>query len=425
MTTLTLVRGERQAPATSGDRRVAVGLLWHSMSSGNLGVGALTESHLALLRSAADRLGIGLDIRLFSSRDERGARCEQLRSELAESGHALTVQPMRLLRGRFAEQARACDLVLDIGEGDSFTTIYGTRRFLYLWLSKWRVERAGTPLVLAPQTIGPFDSAWSRALSRYVMRRCRRVFARDAMSRQYLDRLGVSARAAQAIDVAFALPYALPATRRDHGPGGRIRVGLNVSGLLYAGGYTRNNQFGLSIDYAAAIRRIVGALHARADVELHLVGHVIEPGMPVEDDLGACRELAGRLPGVVVAPPFARPGDAKSYIAGLDFFAGARMHACIAAFSAGVPVIPMAYSRKFNGLFETLDYPALADCRRQDEDTVVATVLAGVDRRDALREQVERAMAGVRARLARYEDELTAALRAAWRERLDGRRRVR
>jgi len=43
---------------------------------------------------------------------------------------------------------------------------------------------------------------------------------------------------------------------------------------------------------------------------------------------------------------------------------GARMHATIAAFSAGVPVVPMAYSRKFNGLFEeTLSYPHIVDMK--------------------------------------------------------------
>ena len=68
--------------------------------------------------------------------------------------------------------------------------------------------------------------------------------------------------------------------------------------------------------------------------------------------------LRARYPRAIVAPAFRTPVEAKSYIAGMDFFAGARMHACIAAVSSGVPVYPLAYSRKFNGLFvETLGYP--------------------------------------------------------------------
>ncbi|MGJ7723542.1 polysaccharide pyruvyl transferase family protein [Escherichia coli] len=39
---------------------------------------------------------------------------------------------------------------------------------------------------------------------------------------------------------------------------------------------------------------------------------------------------------VVVAERFTNPITAKSYISSIDFFTGARMHATIAAFSAGV-----------------------------------------------------------------------------------------
>ena len=54
-----------------------------------------------------------------------------------------------------------------------------------------------------------------------------------------------------------------------------------------------------------------------------------------EDDFAANAVLAEEFPKLVTAPRFATPSEAKSYIAGLDFFMGARMHACIAAFSSG------------------------------------------------------------------------------------------
>ena len=61
----------------------------------------------------------------------------------------------------------------------------------------------------------------------------------------------------------------------------------------------------------------------------------------------------------------------------MNFFVGARMHACIAAFSSGVPTVPMAYSRKFTGLFtETLGYNCLCDMREQDEDLICENVLS-------------------------------------------------
>ena len=63
-------------------------------------------------------------------------------------------------------------------------------------------------------------------------------------------------------------------------------------------------------------------------------------------------------PNLFLAPFFLSPSEAKSYISSMDLFLGARMHACIAAFSAGVPVLLLGYSRKFSGLFkDSLNYP--------------------------------------------------------------------
>lgn len=38
---------------TTNNKQITVGLLWHSLSSDNLGVGALTESQIAICNAAA------------------------------------------------------------------------------------------------------------------------------------------------------------------------------------------------------------------------------------------------------------------------------------------------------------------------------------------------------------------------------------
>jgi len=72
------------------------------------------------------------------------------------------------------------------------------------------------------------------------------------------------------------------------------------------------------------------------------VSHVISERFVVEDDYRIAQKLAEEFPGTIVAPRFRNSSEAKSYISGLDFFCGSRMHACIAAFSSGVPVVPVA-----------------------------------------------------------------------------------
>jgi polysaccharide pyruvyl transferase WcaK-like protein len=92
---------------------------------------------------------------------------------------------------------------------------------------------------------------------------------------------------------------------------------------------------------------------------------------------------------VILAPRFSNPIEAKSFISGLDFFTGARMHACIAAFSSGVAVCPMAYSRKFNGLFvDTLKYQWLGDCVNTTEDIVFQNIIDAFENRIELKNTI-------------------------------------
>ena len=71
----------------------------------------------------------------------------------------------------------------------------------------------------------------------------------------------------------------------------------------------------------------------------------------------------------------------------MDFFMGARMHSTIAAFSSEVPVFPMAYSRKFNGLFtDTLQYPYMADMKMQSNAEILANIKKCYEQKEKLKE---------------------------------------
>jgi polysaccharide pyruvyl transferase WcaK-like protein len=311
--------------------------------------------------------------------------------------------------GKLGAALGRADIVFDIGGGDSFADIYGFKRFFTTWVTKYRGNRAGVPLILSPQTIGPFDHWWSRPLARQAMNRARLVVTRDAPSTRFLDALGVTAPRLEATDVAMRLPFVRP----EREPGARVRVGLNVSGLLFNGGYTQSNQFGLSVDYPALIRSIIGHFAAMPEVEVHLIGHVQSEAQPVEDDQRVAERLSAEFPGVIVAPVFRSPVEAKTCIAGMDFFMGARMHATIAAFSAGVPVVPMAYSRKFAGVFGSLGYTRVADCKGENADAILARIRDGFAARETLKTEIAAAMKNVDARLDAYAARASEELRRA------------
>lgn len=379
-----------------------MGLLWHSVNSSNLGIGALTASHIKIVEGAAARAGVSVQFRVLGWRDDRPAYV------VAENVASWPLRTRDLVKpiGGLAHAARSCDLILNIAAGDSFTDIYGPARALKVIGGTLIAGSVGRPMIFGPQTIGPFERRWSRTLAKRALRRAEAVFTRDVLSTSYLREIAFSGEAMEATDVAFRLPYektGLPLIDRP-------RVGVNPSGLLMNGGYTGANMFGLSVDYPKLMRRMLQWLTDEQRVEVHLVGHVLAEDMPIEDDYQAAQTLAKEFPSAVLAPRFTSPSAAKSYISGLDFFTGSRMHACIAAFSSGVPVLPLAYSRKFAGLFGTLGYDLNADCRSESEDQIMEKLQASVAKRSELRAKVIEGQAEAERRLSIYEDCIVAAL---------------
>ena len=382
-------------------RSIVVGLLWHSIDSANLGVGALTYGQMHLVEQAAHDAGVQVRFVIMGWAHDGAVAGDPRVVEVCQ------VNGKRLigLDGRLGRCLAACDLVLDIGEGDSFSDIYGWKRLVFLIGTKLRAARGGRKLVLSPQTLGPFThplAAWWGDVAR---RRASLVCARDGLSTQYFQSRQLCTPFLEAIDVAFALPY-----ERQVSPPSPVRVGINVSGLLWAGGYSGRNQFGLTIDYRQTVHALVRHFTAQPDVQVVLVPHVVTPGRLAEDDLRASQAVAVEHPGLEVAGPFDSPMQAKSFISGMHFFLGARMHACIAAFSSGVPCVPMAYSRKFTGLFNSLGYVAVADCTREDQAAVVSRVVMAFDRRTELKVLVDEGNSKAQAKLSTYRAALSQLL---------------
>jgi colanic acid/amylovoran biosynthesis protein len=381
---------------------LTIGLLGHSANSDNLGVGALTVSNISILQGVCDDLQIKPTFLLFTG---LGGSAEYIRLP------NLVIVPLRTrsfispYNGLYSA-IRGCNIVADITGGDSFADIYGAARFIRIALAKGVVLAARRPLVLAPQTIGPFQRTWTRAIARLLMSRSRAIVSRDNLTSDFVRGLGLQARLVDATDVAFRLPY----NAAPFGKDGRIRVGLNISGLLFNGGYTKSNMFGLSLDYARLAGELVSYFTAKHNCEVHLIGHVNSDLLSIEDDYRVARQLQAQFPKAIMAPRFGTPSEAKSYISGMDFFAGSRMHACIAALSSGVPVLPIAYSRKFSGVFGALGYGTTADCLTDSIAEVLQKAASAFERRDELKENVKTAIAKAEEKLTAYEAILAECL---------------
>jgi colanic acid/amylovoran biosynthesis protein len=367
-----------------GRMKLKVGFLGIQCDTANMGLAALTYSGVKITR---DAIPGDTEFVLFSVNSEH--ELNRMQQSLGIAGTQLRALPFRhkdpraLLRS--AREMGTCDVIIDFTGGDSFSDIYGLRRLMKKLFHKQMALVSQTSLVLAPQTYGPLKHRITAPWFTHVINRAALVFTRDEMSAQFLrDR--TSREVHLATDVAVTLSwdhdrYHLPPIDRE-------RMAVNVSGLLWNGGYTRRNQFNLVSDYREYCARVVRSL-INIGHEVHLVPHVLarEWESGEEDDVRACQELQASYPECQMAPAFKNPVEAKSYIAKMDAFIGSRMHATIAAFTAGVPTVPVAYSRKFAGFFGSLGYPVVVDLTTSGTSDAVAATLGHLSDLVSLRTQ--------------------------------------
>jgi polysaccharide pyruvyl transferase WcaK-like protein len=358
------------------EQNISIGLLWHAFDSGNHGVNALTVSSREIAAAAAR--DVGLEPRFIVFSPGHGPS-----NEVAPNGDTvIRLNRKTMLTSRtYWSAVRQIDCMLDISAGDSFASIYGAKRFFWMWISKMIVLQQKTPLALCPQTIGPFQREVYLRLAASVMTRANLTVARDPLSYRAVGEIAPLANRLLSADVAFRLPY----QPRPHLHDGKVHVGLNVSGLLWSQSGSGSNAYGLSYDYADVMLHILDHLSERPEFVVHLITHVVDSARPLDNDGPLADYLSQRYPNFIRVPDFAGPSEAKSYISGLDLLIAARMHACIAAFSSGVAVIPIAYSRKFEGLFsDLLKYTHTLLPTGHDNALAVNFIISRIERRDEL-----------------------------------------
>lgn len=311
------------------------------------------------------------------------------------------------------------DFVGDIRGGDSFSDIYGVKNFLMGCLPVLSVIWVRGGIHLLPQSYGPFRSRLARRLARYILLRTESIWSRDRIGLEVVARLtGGRRRPELCPDVAFALTAITPELPVATPPialgDGTTLIGLNVNGLVYNGGYTRSNMFGLRLDYPLFVEELVKDLLSDPSNRVLLVPHTAAPSGHVESDTEACRKVLESLPLTLRGRAHLLSceydqHELKGIIGRCDFFVGSRMHACIAALSQGVPTVGVAYSPKFAGVFETVGASEwVVDGRTTPPEEALERVRALFGAREANRIILTARVAGARRDLERHFQRLSS-----------------
>jgi colanic acid/amylovoran biosynthesis protein len=405
-------------------RRVKICLLGASLGTGNLGLSALSEGSIKCILAHwpnAEVILLGHDrveeehrLKLFN----REVRVITMPIRFGKNvflpyhflvlllyALSLKILPWKGFKdflstiNPYVKTLLETDLAFDITGGDSFSDIYGMRRFIVSSLRNLLVLQFGKKLIMLPQTYGPFSRPAARALARRILSHATSVYSRDHSGVDYVKALLNTDNADRKIkcvpDLGFILDPHRPEDANAHSleklkKEYAVIVGLNVSGLLFHGGYTRNNMFNLKTDYRSLIHSIIDLLTEYRSTAIVLIPHVFPPqGWEVESDLTACRwfyeETNEKCPGRIFLSRSKYNHNESKYIIGLcDFFIGSRMHACIAALSQNIPVVGLAYSKKFRGVFEMVGAERfVVDMRQATIEETVATIAKALEQRQA------------------------------------------
>ncbi len=374
-------------------------LLGLEFASANMGCEALAYSFVNKLSKAAKELGVELEYTavLFDLKPNVKVPC---------SGQEIQCLKIRYKSIKFwttlLKVFKKSDMIFDFTGGDSFSDIYGKKRFYMATLIKILAIKSKTPFILGPQTYGPYQRRLVKILAKKVIRESAEVFARDDVSRKFAADLA-NREVKIAADVAFALPYEKGNRQKDNA---KIRIGINPSGLLWNGGYS-HAKLPLTVEYQRYCTDLLECLVSDDRYEIYLITHVGTKNTgEVESDYTVCNLLHEKYPDTILVDIFDSPMVAKSFISEMDVLIAARMHATIAAFSAGVATIPFSYSRKFEGLYNSVNYDYVIHAISQETDEAVAKTISYINEYKRLQSEAKEAMQKIYLLQSDFEKEL-------------------
>lgn len=261
---------------------------------------------------------------------------------------------------RFGRLIEKTSCVAAINGGDGFSDIYSEKSLDYFNLFSFIAIDKKIPLILLPQTIGPFHSYSSKKKAERVLCKAREIYVRDNKYVSELNKLGLKYEITKDLS-SFMKPEKWNIDIKEGA------IGLNISGLAYSNSYGNlHDQFNA---YPELIDHIISHFQNMGKF-VYLIPHSYNylEAEKNNDDLEACSSAYERLDNkrnVFFVNQNMTAPQIKYIISKMSFFIGTRMHSNFAAIYTNVPVFGLSYSYKFNGAF---------DANRLDSNRQIATI---------------------------------------------------
>lgn len=249
--------------------------------------------------------------------------------------------------GLLSRVLKNTSLIAAINGGDGFTDIYGRKKFQNCIIDCKYAVIKNIPLVILPQTLGPFKETNNYKWAKRILRHAQNVFVRDDRFVGELQKMGVDYEITKDLS-AYMKPEKFDIDIKENA------VGINISGLAYSNKY--RDLSGKFDSYPALIDDLIKHFQEKG-CPVYLIPHSYNYDKPdyADDDLEVTQLVYDKLENksniYFVKQNLISP-QIKYVISKMTFFIGTRMHANFAAIYTKVPVFGLAYSYKFAGAFK-------------------------------------------------------------------------
>ncbi len=243
------------------------------------------------------------------------------------------------------------------------------------------VKYLGKPLIVFPNSIGPFRTVIGRTLARLALNRCDRILVRDPISYEIVESLGIGVPRVLTVDTALTFD----AVKQANEISLRHPV-IGVSAGIYSNSLSSSEVEKYIDAHAQALDELI---EKRNFTVVFLPHYVLGIGF---DDLEVSKEILGHMRNKDAASIVnaSSVDEFKSLLSQMDIVVSSKMHPAVLAVPSRVPVVCIAYDHKQVGFFDRLE---LSDCVLPVHDVSARNLLSKIEhvwkRREFIRSNLE------------------------------------
>lgn len=283
--------------------------------------------------------------------DARNVRSRSFLLLMAFLYRMIPLNPLRQLLTRKNSVLRefcCSDIVVDVS-GFALTDDIGLKRILVFCSGIILCKLLGTPFVGYPQSMGPFNSLWSRMVVRLFLPMADMIMIRGKQTKKHLDKIGIDTKGMHVCaDSAFLLEAAPPERAVEildrHGMVEKTLVGIIPSIRIY----DRCDGAGAENTYVILLTNIVDYIVNEFDAQVALIP--FEFMSDGHDDRLLVNEILRNMKrhdSVLAIDKEYSAAELKAVIGQLDLLLASRFHSVVASASMGVPVVVIGWSDKY------------------------------------------------------------------------------